>query len=201
MARDPGGEWRRALAAARGVSMTELLIQQLAEDDAPAYRDLRLHLLQVSPDAYGTTYAEAVVRPLAHTAARLRAQSDPQVGFTLGAFGSARLTRPAPGTNLLGMVTVLRDEGVKTRHKAVVTAMGVAREARGKGIGRALMVEAIARARQLDGLEQLLLTVVLPNDPARHLYRSLGFVTYGIDERGLKLGDRYWDEVQMLLTV
>ena len=97
------------------------------------------------------------------------------------------------------MVTILRDEGTKTRHKASVVSMGVVEEARGRGIGRALMVEAIRHARQLDGLEQILLAVVLPNEPARQLYRSLGFVTYGIDERVLKLGDRYWDEVQMVL--
>ena len=61
------------------------------------------------------------------------------------------------------------------------------------------MVEAIRRARQLDGLEQLLLAVVLPNDAARCLYLSVGFVPYGIDACGLKLGEHYWDEEQLVL--
>jgi RimJ/RimL family protein N-acetyltransferase len=47
-------------------------------------------------------------------------------------------------------------------------------------------------------LEQLYLTVVIPNDAARQLYRSCGFVSYGIEERALKLGDRYWDEALMI---
>lgn len=102
---------------------------------------------------------------------------------------------------LVGMVTVLRSDGTKSRHKATVFAMGVAVAARGHGIGRALMTEAIARARQMAGVEQLLLTVALPNEAARRLYHGLGFVTYGIDRRGLKLGAQYWDEEQMILEL
>jgi ribosomal protein S18 acetylase RimI-like enzyme len=168
-----------------------LTIRPVSDSDAVAYRDLRLHLLQVSPDSYGTTYEEAVARPLEATVARLREQGDPEVGFTLGAFTP----------DLVGMVTVLRDEGTKTRHKATVFSMGVAASARGRGIGRALMIEAIDRTRRLEGLEQLLLTVVLPNEAAQRLYRGLGFVSYGIDRRGLKLGDQYWDEDQMVLEL
>lgn len=171
------------------MSAEQLLVRQLSEGDAEAYHTLRLHLLQVSPDAYGTTYAEAVKRPVAQTAERLRAQSYPEIGFTLGAF--------AP--DLVGMVTVLREQGAKTRHKAAVFAMGVAASSRGRGIGRALLTEAIERAKRLERLEQLLLTVVLPNESARNLYHALGFVTYGIDERGLKLGAEYWDEERMVL--
>ena len=165
------------------------LIRQLSEADAEAYRALRLHLLQVSPDAYGSSYEAEIKRPIAHTADRLRAQSDPEIGFTLGAFDH----------NLVGMVTVLREQGPKIGHKATIFAMGVAASARGRGIGRALLSEAIERARRLEGLEQLLLTVALPNEPARNLYHALGFISYGIDERGLKLGAQYWDEEQMVL--
>lgn len=179
------------MAAGRNVTMRRLRIRQLGEADAPAYYALRLQLLQTSPDAYGTTYDEAVVRPMAQTVERLRAQDDPEVGFTLGAF--------AP--DLVGIVTVLRQQGMKTRHKATVVGMGVVAGMCDRGIGRALLTEAIARAKRLDGLEQLLLTVVLPNEPARRLYHALGFVTYGIDRCGLKLGERYWDEEQMVLEM
>jgi ribosomal protein S18 acetylase RimI-like enzyme len=173
------------------VNVERLTIRQLTEGDAEAYRALRLHLLRVSPDSYGTTYEEAVARPIEHTALRLREPSDPEVGFTLGAF--------VP--ELVGMVTVLRGEGAKSRHKAHICAMGVASSARERGIGRALMTEALARARQIAGLEQVLLTVVLPNEAALRLYRGLGFVSYGTDWRGLKLGDQYWNEEQLILEL
>jgi ribosomal protein S18 acetylase RimI-like enzyme len=171
--------------------MERPVIRQLTEEDAEAYRALRLRLRRVSPDAYAVTYDEDAGQPVARTAERLRAQRNPEGGFTRGTFTP----------ELVGMVTVVRDDLVKLRHKAHVFAMGVAEEARGRGIGRALMEEAVARAKQLAGLEQVLLTVVLPNEPARRLYHSLGFVTFGIDERGLKLGDQYWDEEQLVLAL
>ncbi len=166
-------------------------IRQVVEDDAEAYRELRLHLLQVSPDSYGSTYEESVVRPIEHTAERLRVQRDPDLGITLGAFMP----------ELVGMVTLLRSDGAKSRHKATVYGMGVAEEYRGQGIGKALMAATIAHARTMPDLEQVLLTVTLPNPAALRLYQSLGFVTYGIDRKGLKLGDRYWDEEQMILEL
>ncbi len=167
-------------------------IRRLTAADAATYRELRLLLLQDAPDAYGSTYEIEAVRPVEHTVARLRAQQDADGSFTLGAFA-------ADGGALVGMVTLVRDEGVKLRHRGTIFAMGVAPEARGQKIAGALMTDLLARARQMAGLEQLYLTVVIPNDAACRLYRSCGFVTYGIDERGLKLGDQYWDEVQMVL--
>ncbi len=59
-------------------------------------------------------------------------------------------------------------------------AVGVVADARGAGVGRALLVELIAEARSR-GVLQLSLSVELAND-ARHLYSSLGFtVTDEID--------------------
>lgn len=164
-------------------------IRQVLESDAAAYRTLRLHLLEESPDSYGTTYDEAVARPLEHTAERLRTQLDPAVGLTLGAF--------AP--ELVGMATMLRAEGLKSRHKATVFATGVAAANRGQGVGRQLMAAVLDWARQQPYLEQVLLTVVLPNEAALRLYRGLGFTSYGIDRQGLKLGEQYWDEEQLVL--
>ena len=169
-----------------------IVVRQLVEGDAEAYRALRLRLLLDAPDAYGGTYELESVRPVERTAARLRASQDDGEVFTLGAFAD-------DGATLVGMATLVRGDGPKLRHRGTIFAMGVAPEARGRGVGKALMDELIARARGIAGLEQIYLTVVIPNDAARRLYRSCGFVTYGIDERGLKLGDTYWDELQMVL--
>jgi len=168
-----------------------ITIRQLGEDDAADYRALRLRLLQDSPAAYGSTYESEIVRPVEHTAARLRALQNGDEGFTLGAFID-------DGAILVGMATLRRDDGPKLRHRATIYAMGVAPEVRGQRIGRTLLDELLTRARTIPGLEQIYLTIVIPNDAARQLYRSCGFVTYGIDEHGLKLGDQYWDEVQMI---
>lgn len=166
-------------------------IRQLAAADAAAYRELRLRALREDPDAFGSTYDEMIARPLAHTAERLRAQAASAGSFTLGAFDGA----------LIGVVTLLREDGAKDRHRANVVGMHVAPEVRGRGVGRALLAEACARAARVDGLEQLHLAVVTTNAAARHLYRAMGFEPYGVEPRALKLGDRYWDEELMVLQL
>ncbi|MGQ0519222.1 GNAT family N-acetyltransferase, partial [Bacillus sp. D-CC] len=41
--------------------------------------------------------------------------------------------------------------------------------------------------------------VVVGNDGAKKLYESLGFQTFGIQERSLKYNGQYWDEEHMVL--
>jgi ribosomal protein S18 acetylase RimI-like enzyme len=163
-------------------------IRKLTPADAAAYRQLRLRGLREDPEAFGTTYDEELARPLLHGAERLRVSAD---RFTLGAFDSA----------LIGVVTLVREEGAKSRHRAHVVGMYVAAEVRRRGVGRALLVAARTCASQVDGLEQLHLAVATTNAPARHLYRAVGFQVYGVDPHALKLGDRYWDEELMMLPL
>jgi ribosomal protein S18 acetylase RimI-like enzyme len=60
-------------------------------------------------------------------------------------------------------------------------AIAVVRGHRGQGIGRALL-EAIAERGRRDGLRRLGLSVESDN-PAKRLYRSVGYVDYRPDDR------------------
>jgi GNAT superfamily N-acetyltransferase len=60
-------------------------------------------------------------------------------------------------------------------------AIGVKRGFRGQGIGRALL-EAIAERASRDGVRRLGLSVDRQN-PAKELYRSVGYVEYQPDDR------------------
>jgi RimJ/RimL family protein N-acetyltransferase len=63
------------------------------------------------------------------------------------------------------------------------------------------MVELIRRARLCEGLEQINLTVMSDNEPAKKLYTSLGFTIYGVERNALKYKGRYFDEDFMVLKV
>jgi ribosomal protein S18 acetylase RimI-like enzyme len=69
---------------------------------------------------------------------------------------------------------VLGDRGRQTAH---VTDIYVRPEARGQGIGRALLAEVVEPARAA-GLDHVSLEVMLRNTEARHLYERLGFVPF-----------------------
>lgn len=164
-------------------------IRTLTAADAGAYYALRLRALTEEPEAFGTSADEYAGTPLADVAERLRATAD---SFFLGAWAPM----------LVGCLRFTREEGRKDRHRASIAGMYVAPEARGRGIGRALVRETLARARACPGLEQLHLTVVTANTAARSLYRSIGFVEYGVEPRTLKLDDgRYLDEALMWLRL
>jgi ribosomal protein S18 acetylase RimI-like enzyme len=79
--------------------------------------------------------------------------------------------------------------------------MYVSPKKRGIGIANNLMIEAIKKAKEIKGIEQIYLTVVSINEPAKKLYNSLGFETYGIDKKALKIDNTYFDEELMVLYV
>lgn len=72
---------------------------------------------------------------------------------------------------------------------------------RGRGVGRELMVNLIARAKSQDGLEQIVLTVTTQQVAARRLYESLGFVQFGHEPRALCVDGRYVDEDYYVLML
>lgn len=77
--------------------------------------------------------------------------------------------------------------------------MFVSPQARESGAGRALLREIIDRAREVDGLEQINLTVLSGNERAKRLYESLGFRAFSLEVRAIKAENGYFDETQMAL--
>lgn len=175
-------------------------IRVLEEADADAYRRIRLNALQHDPDAYGSTYERESQFAPETFAARVR----PDAGkFVLGVFAeeSGGNGENAEGRVLVGIASFVRESGMKNAHKGSVYGVYVSPESRGKGAGKTLMLELIRRAREVDGLEQINLTVVSDNVPAKRLYASLGFEVYGIERRAIKYGGRYFDEELMVLRL
>jgi ribosomal protein S18 acetylase RimI-like enzyme len=90
---------------------------------------------------------------------------------------------------------------LKQRHKGSIISLYVAPEARGQGVGRTLMRDAIRRVRDIVGVEHLLLGVMITQKTARQLYESLGFVAYGREARAVKVNELYFDEDFMMLDI
>jgi RimJ/RimL family protein N-acetyltransferase len=77
--------------------------------------------------------------------------------------------------------------------------MYVRPQARGSGLATSLVQRVIEHARTL--VEEIGLTVVASNQAAHRLYSAAGFEPYGLERRGLKVGDAYYDHVLMALPL
>jgi RimJ/RimL family protein N-acetyltransferase len=77
--------------------------------------------------------------------------------------------------------------------------MGVIKDFRGKGIGKLLISELIGWARLPNNpVEKIELMVMSENEPAIHLYKSLGFQEEGRVTKEIKMPDgRYIDGISM----
>jgi ribosomal protein S18 acetylase RimI-like enzyme len=99
------------------------------------------------------------------------------------------------GDRLVGHVTVQRERHPVTHHVGSL-AIAVAADARGRGIGRRLMEEAIDWSTRA-GIEKLVLSVYPHNEAAISLYRSFGFVEEGRLARHSRKSYGYEDEILM----
>jgi RimJ/RimL family protein N-acetyltransferase len=100
---------------------------------------------------------------------------------------------------IVGRLSIARDGQQQSHHVAELGLM-VAAGLRRRGIGTALMEEAIKWARRA-GVVKLELTVFPHNEPAIALYRKLGFRDEGLRSRRYLIGGRYVDAMLMGLDL
>jgi RimJ/RimL family protein N-acetyltransferase len=164
-------------------------IRVINESDAQLYQNLRLSALKINPEAFGSTYEKEFKFTLGTVKERLQPTNDK---FTLGVFDDRKL---------VGIVTFMRETSAKTAHKGNIYGMFILPEKRGQDLGKSLLLELISKAKDCNGLEQLNLTVVSDNEPAKKLYKRIGFEVYGVEKNALKFNGNYFDEDLMVLKL
>ncbi|MFY9315099.1 MAG: GNAT family N-acetyltransferase [Burkholderiales bacterium] len=166
-----------------------MLIRRLAPPDSTALQALRLAALRDVPSAFHASYDEEKDLPISATEEQLKIATDRGV---FGAFEDAVL---------VGIVALGRQGMRKLQHKAFVWSMYVIPQFRGKGAGRALLLEALTLARSVRGLLQVNLGVNASNVPAIRLYESVGFKVFGREPGALLIDGVLHDELHMLLRI
>jgi len=99
------------------------------------------------------------------------------------------------GDAVIGSLGIIRETGPQSRHVASL-GMSVSKEWRGRGVGSALLAEALRWARGA-GVEKVSLTVYPHNTRAMALYRKFGFLDEGRLSGQSKKSYGYEDEVIM----
>lgn len=155
---------------------SELKVRWLTAGDAAAYREARLAALRADPAAFITTAAEFGARTLESIAAQITPR---EVFITYGAF---------LGDELVGLLTLAREERPRLAHRAFIVGVSVAPEARRQGCGDALLRAALAQARTWGGVTSLHLAVTETQTAARRLYERHGFQVWGTQPDAIRDG-------------
>lgn len=164
--------------------------QYLQEDDTPALWHLRRKALEEEPDSFTESLLEMDGMSVQEYAHRLGTGGGDN--FVIGAFERG---------SLVGMAGFYRESPIKRRHKGRVWGVYVSPEYRGLGVGHGLLTRLLERARQVQGLETVSLSVATTREPARRLYARLGFRVFGMEPHALKVDGRYVDEDHMFLDI
>ncbi len=165
-----------------------MIIRLLTKLDSAKYKSLRLEALKNNPEAFSSSYEEEKDMTIQQTEARLNSEQS----HTYGAFTEE---------DLVGIATLVIETKKKIQHRASIVAVYVQQDSRKGGIGKSLLTELIKKAKNLPGIEQIYLTVTASNLPAKKLYHALGFETYGIEKRALKIEHTYYDDELMVLFI
>jgi len=171
------------------MSASVITIRRLVPTDATACKALRLQGLQEYPTAFGSSYEEESVQPVAITEGFLAPGSGRNM---FGAFD---------GEQLIGMAGIGRENGIKLMHKAFLRGVYVAPAYRGCGIAQRLIAHALQFAATLSGVRQVTLTVNANNANAIKLYEGLGFIPYGCEPDALMVDGQMYDEILMVRKV
>jgi GNAT superfamily N-acetyltransferase len=159
-------------------------VRRLGAADAGAYQAVRLDALRRHPCAFRASFDEEVGQSLTELAARLEADA------IFGGFCEGRLC---------GLAGLEVPPARNKRHKGVLFGVYVCPDRRRTGLGEALVARVIEHARGC--VEQLHAAVVVTAEPARALYRKLGFLPYGLEPCALKVGDQYFDQELLVLRL
>ena len=151
------------------MSQPGLAIQRLETGEGDVFRDIRLSAFRFAEDSFASSLAEELAKSTDWFETRV--QQD-----------AVFVARDAAG--VLGVVGLSARTGSKEAHKGFVYSMFVLPEARGRGVGQALLAALIDEAKAR--FESIQLIVVSTNAPAIALYERAGFESYGLEPRALK---------------
>lgn len=166
--------------------MADFSINRLRGGDAECYRELRLEGLLNNPQAFGASWADEARQDVERFAHKL------EEGLIFGA-------RSKGDFRLIGSAAIRIPTADKLKHKATLWGVYVRPEARGLGLGAALLTYVLDFA--FTRVEEVTLVVGAENVSALAMYRRAGFTEYGLERRALKIDDCYYDERLMTVDV
>lgn len=162
------------------------MIRPLDSDDLDAFIQIRSDSLTQAPQAFGSDPRPVSAFDRTQTEKDLAAKNEKN--FILGYFDEGVLQ---------GIMGFALSDREKVRHRAFIWGVFVYPQYRGKGIGKALMEATLERAKGIEGLAKVVLSVTASAEAAKSLYESFGFKTYGLERDAMRWKGESLDELFM----
>jgi len=164
------------------------MVKVLTENETDAFISIRLKGLSESPISFASSFEEGVDKTQSYKNFKNRTDEY----YTLGNFEDG---------NLVGIVGFIREKKLKKKHKSLIWGMYVDPNYRNKGIAKRLLSEVIDRAKKLDGLSKIILSVTQPQENVHKFYQSLGFEKYAVEKDAMRVGGKQIDEIFMSIQL
>lgn len=167
-----------------------LQVRNLTADDAEMVKNLRLFCMRESPSRFSSSLQEEQERTVDSLKTSL--SKSREEFFIVGAFDQDKL---------VAMAGFTRERAEKASHKGSIWGVYVMPDYRGQRHARQLMKKLIDQAKELDGLNTLLLKVTGDAISAKQMYSELGFKSYGCEVDSLRADGKSIDEELMRLEL
>lgn len=154
-----------------------MIYRKLTTDNYIDYKELRLEMLKNNPSSFGSSYEDESI--FSDEVWKIRVSKE--TVYPLGAFD---------GQKLVGFCAILKSPREKMKHVASLHSMYVRPSYRKQSIARNLIKHAIDHCLK-NNVEILNLSVVTTNENAINLYKSFGFIEYGIEPKTIKIQNEY----------
>jgi RimJ/RimL family protein N-acetyltransferase len=96
---------------------------------------------------------------------------------------------------IVGFISAQRGVPIRIKHTAYIV-IGIRRAFQGQGIGSEFFRKLDSWAIE-QNIKRLELTVMSPNEPAKHLYEKYGFFVEGVKQKAILLDGEFIDEFYM----
>ncbi len=166
----------------------EIQIRKLLPNESNSYRELRLQCLETYPEYFTTNYQDEKTKNKLFFQPYI--ENSDENNFVIGAFHK---------NTLVGISGFKRHEKHKTNHSGIIIQVYVNKEYQGMKIGSKIIKSTIDEAFKLTGIEQIEIGVISTNINAERVYRNLGFETFCLHKKFLKIDGQYYDHLMMIL--
>ena len=182
-----GAADERAITTPRGM----VTIRLGREEDAPAYRELRLEALRNHPEAFSSDYETGLAKPMSYWTERLRFKNSGE---------GVMLYFAAHDELLIGMCGITHTDARKQKHSAYIVSMYVRPEWRGLRIAEELITTCLVWGRKQE-IKIVKLGVAATNTPAIRCYARCGFQVFGTEPQAIYHDGVFYDELLMARMV